>query len=63
VIRLFFRWGVVPLLDPIFGEYLTRFDRVMMPGATTPTTARYARLRCIQRGTQYGFSLWEFQIH
>ncbi|HET6299144.1 MAG TPA: discoidin domain-containing protein [Kribbella sp.] len=29
----------------------------------TPTTARYVRLNCLQRATQYGFSLWEFQIH
>jgi polygalacturonase len=28
-----------------------------------PTTTRYVRLHCIQRATQYGFSLWEFQIH
>jgi len=29
----------------------------------TPTTARYVRLHCIQRDTQYGLSLWEFQVH
>jgi hypothetical protein len=28
-----------------------------------PTTTRYVRLRGIQRATQYGYSLWEFQIH
>lgn len=28
-----------------------------------PTTTRYVRLRGIQRGTQYGYSLWEFQVH
>jgi hypothetical protein len=28
-----------------------------------PTTTRYVRLHCIQRATQYGFSLREFQIH
>lgn len=29
----------------------------------TPTTTRFVRLRGIQRGTQYGYSLWEFQVH
>ena len=29
----------------------------------TPTTTRYVRLRGIQRATQYGYSLWEFQVH
>jgi hypothetical protein len=29
----------------------------------TPTTARYIRLQCLTRATQYGFSLWEFQVH
>jgi hypothetical protein len=29
----------------------------------TPSTARYVRLRGLVRGTQYGYSLWEFQVH
>ncbi|ADB33990.1 coagulation factor 5/8 type domain protein [Kribbella flavida DSM 17836] len=29
----------------------------------SPATTRYVRLRGIQRATQYGYSLWEFQVH
>ncbi|WP_344219238.1 discoidin domain-containing protein [Kribbella sancticallisti] len=28
-----------------------------------PTTTRYVRMPGIQRATQYGYSLWEFQVH
>jgi hypothetical protein len=29
----------------------------------TPTTIRYVRLKGVQRATQYGYSLWEFQVY
>lgn len=31
--------------------------------AFTPTTARYVRMSGVQRGTQYGYSLYEFEVY
>ncbi|QUQ69355.1 penicillin acylase family protein [Kutzneria sp. CA-103260] len=31
--------------------------------AFTPTTARYVRMSGVQRGTKYGYSLYEFQVY